>query len=151
MPMHSMFRHYALHAVFAAVVAALALMVAGVWAVVSVGGPIWPSLVDANNQSAWQHSDELSVLVLIITAVGMFFALYGFAIGRILVALKRQRIADVQGGGWQLMVPSVLAVFTGAVLGVVLNPLFGLVALASVWPLLAAWRVAKPFQPPKFE
>ena len=149
--MHSMFRHYALHAVFAASAAALALLVAGVWAVTVVGGPIWPSLVDANNQSSWAHSGELSVLVLVITAVGMFIALYGFAIARILVALKRERIADVQGGGWQLMVPSVLAVFTGAVLGVALNPLFGLVALASVWPMLAAWRVAKPFQPPKFD
>ena len=146
-----MFRHYALHAVFAAAVATVALLVAGIWAVVAVGGPIWPSLINAGDESAWQHSDELSVLVLIITAVGMFTALYGFAIGRILFALKRERIADIQGGGWQLMVPSVLAVFTGAVLGVVLNPLFGLVAAASVWPMLAAWRVAKPFQPPKFD
>ena len=146
-----MFRHYALHAVFAAAVGSLALLIAGVWATVSVGAPIWPSLIDAGNQTAWSHSDELSVLVLIITATGMFVALYAFAIARILVALKRDRITDVQGGGWQLVVPSVLAVFTGAVLGALLNPLFGLVALASLWPLLAAWRVARPFQPPKFD
>ena len=146
-----MFRHYALHAVFAAGAAALALMVAGVWATVVVGAPIWPSLVDANNQNAWQHSDDLSVLVLVITGTGMFVALYGFAAGRILVALRRERVADVQGGAWQMIVPSVLAVFVGTVMAFALSPLFGLVALASLWPLLAAWRVARPFQPPKFD
>jgi hypothetical protein len=146
-----MFRHYALHAVFAASAASLALLVAGVWATIVVGEPVWPSLIGGAAEDAWQHNDELSVLVLVITATGMFVALYGFAIGRILVALKRERASDVQGGGWQLIVPSVLAVFTGAVLAVALNPFFGLVALASLWPLLAAWRVARPFQPPKFE
>lgn len=149
--MHSMFRHYALHAVFAAAAASVALLVAGVWTTIVVGEPIWPSLVDAKNQNAWSHSDELSFLVLVITGTGMFVALYGFAVGRILVALKRERIADVQGGGWQLLVPSVLAVFVGTVMAFALNPLFGLVALASLWPLLAAWRVARPFQAPKFD
>ncbi len=146
-----MFRHYALHAVFAAVAASLALLVAGVWATIVVGGPVWPSLIGGASEDVWQHNDELSVLVLVITATGMFVALYGFAVGRILLALRRERIADVQGGGWQLLVPSVLAVFTGAVLAFALNPLFGLVALASLWPLLAAWRVARPFQPLKFD
>jgi hypothetical protein len=143
-----MFRHYALHAVFAASAASLALLVAGVWATIVVGEPVWPSLIGGVAEGAWQQNDELSVLVLVITATGMFVSLYGFASGRILVALKRERVSDVQGGGWQLIVPSVLAVFTGAVLAVALNPFFGLVALASLWPLLAAWRVARPFQPP---
>jgi hypothetical protein len=146
-----MFRHYALHAIFAGVAASLALLVAGVWATVVVGEPVWPSLVDASNQNTWAHSDELSVLVLVVTATGMFVALYGFAIGRILVALKRERMADVQGGAWQMLVPSVLAVFVGGVMSFALNPFFGLVALASLWPLLTAWRVARPFQPPKFD
>ncbi len=149
--MHSMFRHYALHAVFAAFAASIAMLVAGVWATIVIAGPILPSLIDARNQNAWAHSDELSVLVLVITATGMFVALYGFAVARILVALKRERVSDVQGGGWQLIVPSVLAVFVGTVMAFALNPLFGLVALASLWPLLAAWRVARPFQPPKFD
>jgi hypothetical protein len=147
--MHPMLRHYAYHAIFAAAAAGLALFAAGVWAIADVGAPVWPSLLSGGDETAWSHSDELSVLVLIITATGMFVALYGFAIGRILVALKRDRITDVQGGGWQLMVPSVLALFTCAVLGVLLQVLFWLVAAASVWPLLAAWRVARPFQPPK--
>ena len=149
--MHSMFRHYALHAVFAALAAALTLLVAGVWATIVVGQPVWPSLVDANNQNAWSHSEELSVLVLVITATGMFVALYAFAVGRILVALKRERAADVQGGAWQMLVPSVLAVFVGTVMAFALNLFFGLVALVSLWPLLTAWRVARPFQPPKFD
>jgi len=149
--MHSLLRHYALHAVFAAITAALSILIAGVWAVVVVGQPVWPSLLDSRSENAWSHSDELSVLVLIITATGMFAALYGFAIARILMALKRQRVADVQGGGWQLLVPSVLTAFSGAVLAFALNPLFGLVAVVNFWPLLAAWRAARPFHPPKFE
>ena len=50
-----------------------------------------------------------------------------------------------------MIVPSVLAVFVGTVMAFALSPLFGLVALASLWPLLAAWRVARPFQAPKFD
>ena len=149
--MHPMLRHYAYHAIFATAAASLALLVAGVWAVTVVGAPIWPSLLAGGDETSWSHSDELSVLVLIITATGMFVALYGFAIARIANALKRDRIADVQGGGWQLMVPSTLALFSCSLLGILLNAVFWLVSVASVWPLLAAWRVARPFQPPKFE
>ena len=149
--MHPLLRHYALHAVFAAITAALSILIAGVWAVVVVGQPVWPSLLDSRSENAWSHSDELSVLVLIITATGMFAALYGFAIARILMALKRQRVADVQGGGWQLLVPSVLTAFSGGVLAFALNPLFGAVGLASVWPMLATWRIARPFEPPQFD
>jgi hypothetical protein len=126
-------------------------LIAGVWAVAVIGESVWPSLFEANSETAWSHSDELSVLVLVITATGMFAALYGFAVARILVALKRERIADVQGGAWQLLVPSVLTVFSGAVLAFALNPLFGLVAVVNLWPLLASWRAARPFQPPKFD
>jgi len=147
--MHSLLRHYALHAVFAALAAALSILIAGVWAVIEVGQPVWPSLLDSRSENAWSHSEELSVLVLIITATGMFTALYGFAVARILAALKRERVADVQGGAWQLLVPSVLTVFSGAVLAFALNPLFGLVAVVNFWPLLAAWRAARPFHPPK--
>jgi hypothetical protein len=147
--MHPLLRYYALHAVFATVTASVALLIAGVWATVVVGAPVWPSLFGQTTDGAWSHSNELSFMVLIITATGTFSALYAFAIARIVRAIQRSRVTDVQGGGWQLLVPSVLAFFVGTVLCFVVQPVFGLVAAASLWPMVAGWRVARPFKTSK--